>query len=94
MIFEWNEFKNQINLKKHGVSFVEAKTAFLDELGRLISDPDHSETEERHILIGTSSKSNLLLVCHCERVPNVIRIISARKASKMERKQYEDYKYA
>ena len=94
MIFEWNEIKNRKNLKKHGVSFDEARTVFLDELGRLIPDPDHSEGEERFVLMGISSMSNLLLVCHCERELNVIRVISARKANKPERMQYEGYKHA
>ena len=94
MIFEWNEFKNRKNLKKHGVSFDEARTVFLDEFGRLIPDLDHSEGEERFVLMGTSFLSKLLLVCHCERDLDVIRIISARKANKSEREQYEGYKHA
>lgn len=94
MIFEWNETKNFNNLKKHGVSFNEARTVFFDDLGRFIPDPDHSEGEERLILMGTSFMFNLLLVCHCERDVGVIRIISARKANKWERKQYEGYQNA
>ena len=62
---------------------------FVDELARLIPDPDNSEGEERFILMGVSSESKLLTVCHCERGSNTIRIISARKADKKERKQYE-----
>lgn len=92
--FEWDENKNISNQKKHGVSFEEAKTVFSDELGRLIPDPDHSEGEERFILMGVSSLQNLLTVCHCERDSNTIRIISARKADKFERKQYEGYRHA
>ena len=92
--FEWDESKNISNQKKHGVSFEEAKTIFLDELARLIPDPDGSEGEERFILMGVSSQSSLLTVCHCERGLDTIRIISARKADKQERKQYEDSRYA
>ena len=92
--FEWDDNKNISNQKKHGVSFEEAKTVFSDELGRLIRDPDHSEGEERFILMGTSSQHNLLTVCHCERDSDTIRIISARKADKFERKQYEGYSHA
>ncbi len=92
--FEWDDNKNISNQKKHGVSFEEAKTVFSDELGRLIHDPDHSEGEERFILMGMSSQHNLLTVCHCERDLNTIRIISARKADKFERKQYEVYSHA
>ncbi|MBL3527057.1 MAG: BrnT family toxin [gamma proteobacterium endosymbiont of Lamellibrachia anaximandri] len=87
--FEWDEAKNASNQKKHGISFNEAKSVFSDELGRLIPDPDHSENEERFILMGISHKNKLLTVCHCERKTNTIRIISARKADKYERKQYE-----
>jgi uncharacterized protein len=87
--FEWDENKNTINQKKHGVSFEEAKTVFTDELARLIPDPDHSEGEERFILMGVSVQLRILVVCHCERHFDTIRIISARKANKLERKQYE-----
>lgn len=90
--FEWDENKNLFNQKKHGVSFDEAKTVFADEFGRLIPDPDNSITEERFILMGVSSQFNLLVVCHCERRSDAIRIISARKADKSERKFYEDFK--
>ena len=92
--FEWDENKNISNQKKHGVLFEEAKTVFIDELARLIPDPDSSEGEERFILMGESSKSRLLTVCHCERSLDTIRIISARKADKYERKQYEGSRYA
>ncbi len=92
--FEWDENKNLSNQKKHGISSEEAKTVFSDELGRLISDPDQSEGEERFILMGMSSQLKLLTVCHCERDSNTIRIISARKADTLERKQYEGYGHA
>ena len=85
--FEWDENKNISNQKKHdGVSFEEAKTVFADELARLIPDPDHSEGEERFILMGLSSRLKLLIVSHCEIDSETIRIISARKADKSERK--------
>ena len=92
--FEWDEKKNVSNQKKHGVSFEEAASVFSDELGRLIPDPDHSEDEERFILMGISSASRLLTICHCERDSDIIRIISARKADKSEQKQYEGYSHA
>ena len=63
--FEWDEAKAKANITKHGVSFDEAKTVFYDERARLISDPDHSEDEERFILLGRSSGLKLLIVCHC-----------------------------
>ncbi len=93
--FEWDENKNISNQKKHdGVTFEEAKTVFADELARLIPDPDNSVDEERFILMGLSSHLKLLLVSHCERDSETIRIISARKADKYERKQYEGYDHA
>lgn len=91
--FEWDEKKSTSNLRKHDVSFDEASTVFSDELARLIPDPD-SEGEERFILMGVSSQLRMLTVCHCERSSNVVRIISARKADKSERKQYEGYHHA
>jgi len=92
--FIWDENKNVSNQKKHGISFDEAKTVFSDELARLIPDPDHSHGEERFILMGVSKNLRLLTVCHCERSSNTIRIISARKSEKQEKKQYEGYSNA
>ncbi len=90
IIFEWDENKNAINKKKHGVSFEEAKTVFYDVEALLIDDPEHSQEEERFIILGFSSLANLLVVCHCYRESeSVIRIISARKATQNEAKQYE-----
>lgn len=90
--FEWDENKNVINQKKHHISFDEAKTVFYDEDALLIDDPEHSEEEERFIILGTSQKANLLVVCHCYRQSEtVIRIISARKATKNESKYYYNY---
>lgn len=89
--FEWDENKNAINRKKHSVSFEEAETVFYDENALLIADPDHSWEEERFILLGFSSRARLLIVCHCCRgADNVIRIISARKATLQESRQYND----
>lgn len=90
--FEWDENKNTINKNKHHVAFEEAQTVFYDEMALVIDDPDHSEHEERFIILGQSSQSNLLVVCHCYRESDtVIRIISARKATKTESKQYYDF---
>lgn len=93
MGFEWDEKKSTSNLKKHGISFEEATTVFSDDFARLISDPD-SQGEERYILMGMSSQTRILTICHCERSSDIIRIISARKADKSERKQYEGYHHA
>ena len=90
--FEWDENKNRINKNKHKISFEEAKTVFYDEKALLIDDPDHSDDEERFIILGESYKANLLVVCHCYRVSEtVIRIISARKATKTEANQYFEF---
>lgn len=87
--FEWDSRKAAANLKKHGVSFDEARSVFVDERAKLIDDPDHSEEEDRFVLLGLSSALRLLLVCHCYRTDgNLIRIISARKASAKESKSY------
>lgn len=92
IIFEWDENKNQINQKKHKISFDEAKTVFNDIEALVIDDPDHSEEEERFIILGLSEKANLLVVCHCYRESDtVIRIISARKATTTETKQYYEF---
>ena len=88
--FEWDATKARINERKHGVSFEEAQTVFADELGLLIHDPDHSESEDRFVLLGFSSSSRALVVCHCYRPDNdMIRIISARKADRRERQLYD-----
>lgn len=87
--FEWDDRKAVANLRKHGVSFEEARSVFADERAKLINDPDHSEDEDRFVLLGLSSALRLLLVCHCEKgAGNIIRIISARKASVMESEFY------
>ena len=87
--FEWDENKNRINRKKHQISFEEAKTVFYDDDALLIDDPDHSEEEERFILLGFSHRANMLVVCHCYRhSDSFIRIISARKATRNEERAY------
>jgi uncharacterized DUF497 family protein len=90
--FSWDEKKFQQNLKKHKISFEEAKTVFGDENARLIEDPDHSEDEDRFILIGLSFALKVLTVVHCYRDNEYnIRIISARKSTKNEEKQYKEF---
>jgi uncharacterized protein len=87
--FEWDNNKNKINKRKHAVSFEEACTAFYDEKAIQYFDPDHSDEEERFILLGISYKLKILVVCHCFREnDSVIRIISARKADKGEEYEY------
>ena len=87
--FEWDETKNRSNRKRHGVSFEEGQTVFLDDNALLIDDPDHSVDEERFLLLGLSSRLRALVVCHCVREGgNVIRIISVRKADRSERSLY------
>lgn len=90
--FEWDSRKASVNLKKHGVSFQEAKSAFLDENARVMPDPEHSHDEDRFVLLGLSTRIRLLVVCHCYREgDDVIRIISARKADRSERNQYSEF---
>ena len=87
--FEWDPKKAASNLRKHKVSFEDAQTVFSDERALLINDPDHSEEEERFLLLGLSSTMRLLVVVHCYRAAdNVIRLISARKADAHERSLY------
>ena len=87
--FEWHSTKSAVNAKKHGISFDEAKSVFSDENAKLISDPDHSDNEDRFILLGISVRLRTLVVCHCYRGDdNIIRIITARKATTSESKKY------
>jgi uncharacterized DUF497 family protein len=89
--FEWDERKDRTNRRKHGVSFEEAKTVFSDDRALLIDDPDHSEDEERFVLLGLSSSLRTLVVCHCyRRGGDIIRIITARKADRQERAKYNE----
>jgi len=95
MEFIWDKAKDASNLKKHGVSFDEAKTVFYDDAARLVADPEHSGEEDRYILLGLCSQLRILIVCHCYREEGrVIRIISARTANKSEKQQYEGFKHA
>ena len=87
--FEWDENKNISNKIKHGIDFNEASTVFFDESAILFDDPEHSYEEERFLLLGMSEASHICIVCHCYRKSDsVIRIISARKATKMEVNRY------
>jgi len=87
--FEWNTRKDKANVRKYGVSFAEAKTAFFDENAIQFFDPDNSEDEDRFLLLGVSYKLNTLVICHCfKEKETVIRIVSARKADKDEEEAY------
>ncbi len=88
--FEWDSIKADSNIKKHGVSFEEAKSVFYDELAVQFYQIDNEELEDRFLLLGLSVTHKILMICHCERDSgNIVRIISARKATKNERKFYE-----
>ena len=90
LYFDWSEAKDKANVQKHGVSFKEAKSVFFDEYALLIADPDHSESEDRFVLLGLSAKLRLLLVCHCFEVDDgLIRVISCRKANRKEVSLYQ-----
>lgn len=89
LIFEWSDKKNDSNKRKHGVSFEEAQTVFFDENALVFDDPDHFIQEERFILLGLCQSLKVLVVCHCYRSDeSIIRIISARKATKIEQSAY------
>jgi len=89
--FEWDSKKNNANQRKHGVSFEEAQTVFLDDRALLTEDPDEDERDNRFVLIGLSSALRTLVVCHCYREEDsVIRIISARRAHREERRDYAE----
>ena len=90
IFFEWDDKKNRSNIVKHGVSFEEASTVFYDENAVLFDDPDHSEYEDRFLIIGISESLRICIVSHCYREDDeVIRIISARKATRSETEFYE-----
>ena len=90
--FQWDEQKNQANIKKHGISFEEASSVFYDENAILFDDPDHSTDEDRFLILGISSKLHLCIVSHCYRDKDkIIRIISARKATRRESESYNNY---
>lgn len=91
--FEWDEAKGAENKRKHGVTFEEAQTVFLDENAIRFLDPDHSADEDRFIMMGISFQLRVLVVCHCFRVSNAkIRIISARKADRKEETTYWNWR--
>jgi uncharacterized DUF497 family protein len=88
--FEWDPAKAAANLKKHHVSFEEARSVFFDEFAIQFFDEDHSTNEERFLMLGMSSGAKLLIVCHCEREHGeIVRVISARKATKRESAFYK-----
>jgi uncharacterized protein len=98
--FDWDPNKAAANIRKYGISFEEASSVFYDERSRLIYDPDHSQDEDRYILLGVSEESRLLMVCHLYKENDglrptighrLIRIISARPATKDERRQYQEF---
>jgi uncharacterized protein len=93
LVFTWDPRKAQDNLRKHGVSFEEARSVFLDDSAKLLDDPDHSAEEDRFVMLGLSGKLRVLVVCHCYKQDDqVIRIISARKATSAESTLYHGMK--
>ena len=87
--FDWDENKNRINLEKHGITFEKASTVFFDERAILFDDPEHSIDEDRFLLLGMSETAKVCIVCHCYRESDtVIRIISARQATRKEEQRY------
>ena len=92
VLFSWDDAKERENLRKHGIAFEEATTVFADESARLKHDPDHSQQEDRFLLLGFSAKLRILVVVHAYRQDETeIRLISARKATRNERKQYGEF---
>jgi uncharacterized DUF497 family protein len=93
IVFEWDKRKENANIRKHGISFEDARTTFYDDNAIQFYDPDHSTEEDRFILLGVSHKLSALVVCHCFRdEETVVRIISARKANKDESNFYWSYR--
>ena len=87
--FDWDDNKNRINLEKHGITFEEASTVFWDDRALLFDDPEHSIDEDRFLLLGMSETAKVCIVCHCYRESDtVIRIISARQATRKEEERY------
>ena len=87
--FDWDENKNRINLEKHGITFEEASSVFFDDRALLFDDPEHSIDEDRFLLLGMSETAKVCIVCHCYRESDtVIRIISARQATRKEEQRY------
>ena len=90
-LFEWDDNKARLNLRKHRVTFIEAVSVFEDPLARIFDDPAHSSEESREIIIGHSSAGKLLLVCFTAPMEDKVRILSARRATKREKKEYEEH---
>ena len=90
MTFEWDERKAIANLRKHGIEFAEAMSVFADPLGRIFADEDHSGEERREIIVGHSSEGRLLIISFVERESDRVRIISARRATRLEKQDYEE----
>ena len=90
LAFEWDSRKERVNQWKHGVSFAEARTVFDDTLAKIFNDRDHSDVEARELIVGHSIAGNLLVVSFTERIPNRVRIISAREVTRIEKKEYEE----
>jgi len=89
LIFEWDARKDRANQRKHGVSFMKAQTVFLDDSALFLADPDHSDAEDRFLLLGLSTRIRALVVCHCYRgSDDLIRIVSASTAARQEREVY------
>jgi len=91
LVFEWNPHKDRANFEKHRITFTEATSVFGDPLARIFADEGHSAEEQREIIVGHSRARRLLLVCFTERADGRVRIISARRATRKERDDYEDY---
>ena len=91
LTFEWDENKNRENIIEHGIDFEEAKTVFYDEMAIVFDDPDHSEDEDRFLIIGYSLRERVCIISHCFRDNDTSRIISARKALKDEIRDYHDF---
>lgn len=91
ILFEWDETKNEKNQKKHGVAFEDAKTVFYDDHAILFDDPEHSVDEERFLIIGLAENNGICIISHCYRESaDIIRIISARRATKKEKATYQE----
>ena len=90
MYFEWDEKKNKSNYRKHGIDFKEAESVFYDDDAIIFDDPDHSYGEERFLILGVSISEKIFIVSHCYRMNDIIRIISARKATKTEAGIYRE----
>ena len=91
LVFEWDPRKDQANWTKHRIRFIEATSVFGDPLARIFADEEHSAKEQREIMVGHSRSKRLMLVCFSEREDGRVRIISARRTTRREQRDYEDY---